>query len=175
MHRGNSRTKPHKRTTDQLTFRIPFINNKIDNEIRRALDRHNIEARIVLPNREPFYSWRSRKWNLQNATQKPAQSNTLIARGPMWSTKSRVNCVGSATLDPLCVPSTTERENTSPLPKSNQGLGHGCSLQECTQELKVQPQTTLQDCLRHGERRAAVENRRGAGYSLQKTYSQPAW
>ena len=49
VHRGNSRTKPHKRTTDQLTFRIPFINNKIDNEIRRALDRHKIEARIVHP------------------------------------------------------------------------------------------------------------------------------
>ena len=48
-HRGNSRTKPHKGTTDQLTFRIPFINNKVDNEIRRALDRHNIEARIVHP------------------------------------------------------------------------------------------------------------------------------
>ena len=48
-HRGNSRTKPHKRTTDQLMFHIPFINNKIDNEIRRVLDRHNIEARIVHP------------------------------------------------------------------------------------------------------------------------------
>ena len=28
-HRGNSRTKPHKGTTDQLTFRILFINTAI--------------------------------------------------------------------------------------------------------------------------------------------------
>ena len=35
MHRGNERTKRHKRTTDQLTVRIPFINNKIDNETRK--------------------------------------------------------------------------------------------------------------------------------------------
>ena len=78
---------------------------------------HNERIRSI-PNREPsVYRWRSRKWNLQNATQKSAQSNTPIAREPMWSTKSRVNFVGSATLDPLCVPSTTERENTLPLPK----------------------------------------------------------
>ena len=93
----------------------------------------------------------------------------------MWFTKSRVNFAGSGTLDPLFVLSTTERENTSLPPKSNQSLGHGCSLKECTQELEVQPQTMLQDCLRHRERRAAVENRRGAGYSLQKAYSQLAW
>ena len=65
-HRGNKRTKPHKRTTDQVTFRIPFINNKIDNEIRRALYTSKLE--LCIPNRELFYTWRSRKWNLQNAT-----------------------------------------------------------------------------------------------------------
>ena len=115
-HHGNSRTKPHKRTPDQLTFRIPFI-NKIDNEIRRALDRHNIEARIVHPKPRTLLQLAEPKMEPKNDTQKPAQSNTPFAQGPMWSTRSRVNFAGSATLDPLCMPSTTERDNTSPLPK----------------------------------------------------------
>ena len=46
---GNQWRKPRPRTTDQLTFRLPFISNRVDREIRRALDRHRIEARLVHP------------------------------------------------------------------------------------------------------------------------------
>ena len=46
---GNQRRKPRPRTADQLTFRLPFIIKRVDREIRRALDRHRIEARLVHP------------------------------------------------------------------------------------------------------------------------------
>ena len=125
-----------------------------------TLNKHNIEARIVHPKPRTLLQLAQPKVNLQNATQKPAQSNTLTARGPMWFMKSRVNFVGNAMLYPPCVPSTAEQENTPFLPKIKR-RPRPWVLIERTQE--VQPQTMLQDCLRHGERQAAVENRRGAG------------
>ena len=51
---GNKRRKPRPRTADQLTFRLPFISNRVDREIRRALDRHQIEARLVHPKPRTF-------------------------------------------------------------------------------------------------------------------------
>ena len=45
--------RPHrpKINNDQqrITFRLPFINNRLNTEVRRALQRHNINARIVHP------------------------------------------------------------------------------------------------------------------------------
>ena len=46
----NPRKNPRQeKGTNPLTFRLPFISNRFDAEVRRALARHNINARIIHP------------------------------------------------------------------------------------------------------------------------------
>ena len=113
---------------------------------------------LCIPNRVLFY----RKWNQQNATQKPAQSNTPIAWGPMWFTKQRVNFVGNAMLDLLGVPSTTERSNASLPPKIKprpQPWVFIIRMHPLTWSPPPNYASSIQDCLRHGERWATVRLR----------------
>ena len=74
--RGQNLTK-ERLTNSRSTFRSSTTRSTTKFE-GRLIDTTS-KLGLCIPNREPFYSWRSWKWNLQNATQKPAQSNTLIA------------------------------------------------------------------------------------------------
>ena len=50
--RNNCKNKPRRSThrkTSKLTFQIPFVNDQFDKQVKRALQRHHIDARVVHP------------------------------------------------------------------------------------------------------------------------------
>ena len=111
---GNKQRKPRPRTADQVTFRLPFISNGVDKEIRRALDRHRIEARLVHPKPRTLLQLAQPKVEPPKCSQRNARLITSTAWRHMWSMRLRVNYARRLKLDPLCVLCTREQRNTSP-------------------------------------------------------------
>ena len=84
----NSAEKKRKNNDHELTFRFPFISNRLDSQIRRSLARKNMNARITHPHPQTL---------LQLAQPRTKQRECQLRNCPI----SYINCTTSFVINEI--------------------------------------------------------------------------